>query len=80
MVYEIFSIIIKVHFLKIRITAQNSFRLANIYQNDMVLQMEPKSARIWGFGEADARIEINYEQNQVVTAVNGKIQTFTNVR
>jgi len=38
----------------------------------MVLQMEPKSARIWGFGESDARIEINYEQSQIVTAVNGK--------
>ena len=34
--------------------------------------MEPKSARIWGFGESDARIEINYEQTQVVTAVGGK--------
>jgi len=51
--------------------AQTAFRLANIYQNDMVLQMEPKSARLWGFGDVDARIEINYENIQVVTGVNG---------
>lgn len=37
--------------------------------------MEPKSARIWGYGEADARIEINYENIQVVTAVGGQTQT-----
>jgi hypothetical protein len=44
----------------------------------MVLQMEPKSARIWSFSETDARIEINYEQNQVVTAVKSTILLIQN--
>jgi hypothetical protein len=42
----------------------------------MVLQMEPKQAVLWGYGQVDARIEINYENNQVVSGVNGKIYLF----
>jgi hypothetical protein len=37
----------------------------------MVLQMEPKSAILWGYGEVGARIEINYENHQIVSGVNG---------
>ncbi|XP_059471569.1 sialate O-acetylesterase-like [Neocloeon triangulifer] len=48
---------------------QGAFRLANYYQNDMVLQMEPKSAVVWGFGDVGASIEVNYDNNQVVTSV-----------
>ena len=35
--------------------------------------MEPKSARIWGFGEPGSRIEINYDDNiNVQSFVGGK--------
>lgn len=37
----------------------------------MVLQMEPKRAILWGYGEVEARIEINYENHQIVSGVNG---------
>jgi hypothetical protein len=39
----------------------------------MVLQMEPKSAILWGYGDVGARIEINYENHQIVAGVNGKL-------
>jgi len=37
----------------------------------MVLQMEPKSAVLWGFGESGSSIEINYEDQSIATQVNG---------
>jgi hypothetical protein len=43
----------------------------------MVLQMEPKSSILWGFGEVGARIEINYENHQIVSGVNGKLFELT---
>ncbi|XP_065346666.1 sialate O-acetylesterase-like [Cloeon dipterum] len=49
---------------------QGTFRLSNYYQNDMVLQMAPKRSLIWGFGEVGARIEVNYENIQIVAGVD----------
>ncbi|XP_065332916.1 sialate O-acetylesterase-like [Cloeon dipterum] len=46
------------------------FRLASYYTNNMVLQMEPKSAVIWGYGQPDAEAVISYESNRLSTTIN----------
>jgi hypothetical protein len=48
--------------------------LANIYQDGMVLQMEPKSARIWGLGEPHSQIELSYDNLKVVSLVGGTLK------
>jgi hypothetical protein len=59
--------------------AQNAFRLANIYQNDMVLQMQPKKAFLWGFGEPGAQIDVNYEDITLSGIVERKFSSFSQV-
>ncbi|KAF4532322.1 hypothetical protein B566_EDAN003625 [Ephemera danica] len=52
--------------------ALGQFRLANIYGDQMVLQMAPKSTQIWGFGTAGTSVSVSVNAQQVSTTVNGK--------
>ncbi|XP_059480899.1 sialate O-acetylesterase-like [Neocloeon triangulifer] len=47
------------------------FRLSNYYTNGMVLQREPKSAVIWGYGEPGAEAVVSYESNRLSTIIDG---------
>jgi len=49
------------------------FRLARGYAPDMVLQMEPKSAHLWGRGEAGAEVTLAFGQVQLTTTITGHI-------
>ncbi|XP_059491027.1 sialate O-acetylesterase-like [Neocloeon triangulifer] len=50
--------------------ANGEFRLFNVYQNEMVLQMEPKSAVLAGFSDFGARVSVTYEGNSIETPVD----------
>ncbi|KAF4532323.1 hypothetical protein B566_EDAN003626 [Ephemera danica] len=46
------------------------FRLANIYADQMVLQMAPKSTQIWGFGTAGTSVSVSVNGQQVGATVD----------
>ncbi|KAF4532326.1 hypothetical protein B566_EDAN003629 [Ephemera danica] len=46
------------------------FHLANMYADEMVLQMEPKSAHIWGWGEPGSQVTVTLDLQQISVSIS----------
>jgi hypothetical protein len=58
--------------IRVCVLLGQEFRLANVYADEMVLQMAPKSSHIWGWGEPGSQISVTLDLQQVATTTSSK--------
>ena len=70
---EIFVVSVKVQKTRVIEEQKIEFRFANYFQDGMVLQRGKPGSRVWGFGQINQQVDVDFNGLPLNTTVQGTV-------